>query len=61
MSGSNIKGAPAALTPDLVADFVAWLDRAPVFVGADQSSKGDAHVVVTMDGGQIVSVEDRNG
>lgn len=25
--GPNIKGAPDALTPDLVADFVRWLDR----------------------------------
>jgi hypothetical protein len=24
---SNIKGAPEALTPNLVADFVRWLDR----------------------------------
>ncbi|MDT7533760.1 hypothetical protein OVY48_10020 [Sphingobium sp. SA2] len=24
---SNLKAAPDALTPDLVADFVRWLDR----------------------------------
>lgn len=60
---SNIKGAPAAFTPDLVADFVRWMDhqRAPVFVGVDLSSKGDSHVVVTMDGRRIVSVEERHG
>lgn len=61
MAGSNIKGAPAAFTPDLVADFIAWLDRAPIFVGVDLSSDGDSHVVLTMEGDRIVSVEDSNG
>jgi hypothetical protein len=61
VAGSNIKGAPIALTPDLVADFVAWLDRAPIFVGADLSSDGDSHVVLTMEGDRIVSIEDGNG
>jgi hypothetical protein len=27
VAGSNIKAAPDALSPDLVADFIAWLDR----------------------------------
>jgi hypothetical protein len=56
--GSNIKAAPAALTPDVVGSVIEWLNTPsvkPEIIGVNLATKPDEAVEIAFLDGRIIS------